>query len=142
MNGKQMAGVFVALTVAAVFITPFANVVGSSTGMQSVDTETTANIGQADDLTGYDVVDDSVVVERYNETSASNETLVEGTDYEFDNTEASLTPLESGDVQEGDTLYVSYDYRATSDSVATVSGLVPLFVVLLILVTISDKMDL
>lgn len=143
MNGRQLAAVFIAVTIAAVFLTPINTVVTGSTGVQTVTNETvTADVGNYSSVTGYDVESGSEEVIRYNESTGQNETLVEGTDYEFDYENARIKPLSGGSVDDGDTLYVSYDYQATSSTVATIGGLVPLFVALLILVTLSNKIDM
>lgn len=137
-----MAAVFIAVTVAAVFIGPISTVVTGTTGQQSVTNESlTADVGTFQDLEGYDV-DDSETVYWYNKTSGQNETLTEGTDYEFDYTEGRIKFLSGGSVSSGEDVYVSYDYQATSATVATIGGLVPLFVVLLILVKLTNKMDI
>jgi hypothetical protein len=142
MNGKQMAGLFVAVTIAAVFLTPFSTIIAGSTGVQSVqNTTVTADVGNASQLDGYDVVADSETVYRYNQSAGTNETLTAGTDYEINDAAARLRPLASGAVQDGDTLYVSYDYRATSSTVSRIAGFAPLMLALLILVTIGNKIQ-
>lgn len=143
MNGRQLATVFIAITIAAVFLTPISTVVTDSTGVQTVENETvTADVGNYSGLTGYSVDSSSEEVVWYNSTSGQNETLVEGTDYEFDYEESRIKPLSGGSVSDGETLYVSYDYQATSETVATIGSLVPLFVALLILTTLSSKIDM
>lgn len=144
-SGKKIAVLLVALTVAAVFITPISNVVSDSTGTQSVtNTSATADIGNwSDDLEGYDVESGTTTVYWYNSSSSSNETLTEGTDYEFDYDDARVKILAGNThgISDGDQLYVSYDYAATSGATSTVANLVPLFVVLLILVTIGKEVE-
>lgn len=143
MNGRQLATIFIAVTIAAVFLTPLNTVTTGSTGVQTVNNTTvTADVGNYSSLPKYDVQSGTEEVVWYNSTSGSNETLVEGTDYEFDNENARIRPLSGGSVSDGDTLYVSYDYQATSGTVATIGRLVPLFVALLILVTLTQKIDM
>lgn len=143
-SGKQIAALLVAVTIAGTLLTPIADVIGGSTGVQTVGNQTvTADVGNfSNDLEGYDVVQDSETVYRFNSTSGANESLTEGTDYEFDYDNARVKPLAAGSVEDGDTLYVAYDYQATSGTVTTVAGLVPMFVALMILVVLANRVDM
>lgn len=140
-SGRQIAALLIAVTIAATLLVPISDVVSSGTGQQTVtNTTVTADVGNySEDLEGYDVDETSETVVWYNSTSGSNETLTEGTDYEFDYQDARVKPLATGPVSDGDTLYVSYDWQATDSTVSTIAGLVPLFVALLILVKLTDK---
>jgi hypothetical protein len=142
MNGQKIAALLIGVTIAATLLTPVASTVTDNTGTQTVtNTTVTADVGNwSADLEGYNVVQTSETVYWYNSSSGANETLTEGTDYEFDYDDARVKPLSGGSVSDGDTLYVSYDYQATSGTVQTVSDLIPMFLVLLILVTIGNKL--
>lgn len=119
---------------------PFTTIVGSNTGMQTVTNETvTADVGAYATLPGYDVQTDSETVYWFNQTAGKNETLTKGTDYEFDYPGARIKPLEGGKVNESDTLYVSYDWRASSGMTATLAGFAPLFFALLILTILAKE---
>lgn len=141
VKGRTIAALLIAVTIAGTLVVPISDIVDSSTGTQTVNNTTvTADVGNySADLEGYNVVQSSETVYWYNSSSGSNETLSEGTDYEFDYDDARVKPLASSDVSDGDTLYVSYDYEATDGTVSSIAGLVPLFVVLLMLVKLSDK---
>ncbi|WP_148414921.1 hypothetical protein [Haloferax sp. KTX1] len=138
MNAKGIAAVLIAATIAATLFMPISNVVTGNTGTQSVVNETaTADVGTAVDLDGYEVVADSETV--YYDNGSGWTTATAGTDYSFDDNSASVTALSGGSIDDGAALRVSYDYQATSGSTTTITGLIPLFVALLILGVLAAK---
>jgi hypothetical protein len=137
-TGRKIAALFVAVAIAATLFGPMTAAVANSTGTQSVANETVTAAGNSYvEVTGYDVDDTSLTVERYNETSDSYETVSEGTDYEFNYSDGAIKALSGGDIGDGDELRLTYDYQATDATTTTVAGLIPLFLALLVLVTLA-----
>lgn len=137
-SGKTIAGLLVAVTIAATLFIPINDAISNSSGEVVVDDETvTADVGNAVALDGYSIIDGSETVERYNSTSDSYETVSSGTDYEIDNNQGTITALEGGAINDGDELRVSYEYEATDGTTSTVMGLIPMMLGLLILVTLA-----
>lgn len=132
----------VALAVAATLVGPFNAAVADSTGTQSVTNESvTAEIDTFVELDGYDIVTDSETVYWYNNSSSSYEEVTSGTDYEMNYDPGQIKALSGGSIGDGDELKVSYDYQATDGTTTTIAGLVPLFVVLLILGVLAAKIQ-
>jgi len=137
-DAKGIAGVLIALTIAASLFAPVASSVNSSTGVQTVTNETvTADVGNYVDVGGYDI--DSSTVTVYQPTGSAYETATQSTDYEFNTSDGSIKALSGGDIGDGETLKVSYDYQATDDTTSTVANLVPLFMALLIVGVLAGK---
>lgn len=135
----------IAVSIAAVLVLPFFNVVNGVAGSQTVDNESvtatfTGNTGDWKELRGYDV-DDSETVLWLNSSTGNYETLTEGTDYEFNYTDGAIRALSGGVVQDGDELLVSYTYQATSETTAVVLLITPLLLVLVILAAFSNQID-
>lgn len=142
VDAKKMAGVMVAVTIAAVLFSPIATVIGDNTGDQTVTNETVnANHGEYVDLTGYAIEDGSETVYEYNETSGSWETATSGTDYEMDYPPGEIQTLSGGSISDGDEIRVSYSYEATSGTTTTVLTMTPMFVALLILGTLAARVN-
>lgn len=135
-NGKLIAGTLIAMTIAAVFLTPLSTVVATSTGVVGVGNESvTIHTDEYSDLDGYDVTNNYTV-----ELEDGTE-LTEGTDYEINRTEGSITAVSgSATVSDGDTVLVTYEYNATDSTTGTIAGLVPMFAALLILGIAAAKM--
>jgi len=139
---RTIATLVIALTIAATLLTPFANIVASNSGDVDVENETvTADHDTYVDLEGYDIETNSETVWFQNGTQGSWEQASSGTDYEMNYTAGSVHALSSGDISDGEQLKVSYTYAATSGSTTTVVQLTPLFVALLILVTMASKIQ-
>lgn len=139
VSGKGIAGLMVAATIVMSMFAPIAGLVAGVQGTQSVANEqvTAANDDYVD-LDGWDVHEDSETVE-FKDGSGSWVTATEGTDYEMAYGNGSVKAVSSGAIDDGDTLRVSYDYRATEGTTAMVIGLVPLFLGLMVLGTFANK---
>lgn len=134
---KQVVLVLIAVTIGGVLFTPLASSVADNSGTVSVTNESvTADAGNYTDLDGYQIVDGSETV--YNASGAEQ---TAGTDYEMANENGSIKVLSGGSISDGETITVSYDYKATSGSTTTVVQLVPLFMALLILGVLAEKVQ-
>lgn len=141
-NTSKIAGVMIALTVAAVLLNPIAGVVNDNSGDQDVVNESvTAQHDEYVDLDGYDIETDSETVYYTNNTSGNWEAATRGTDYEMNYSAGSVQALSSGDIEDGEELKVSYTYAATDGTTTTVVSMVPLFVALLILGVIASRVQ-
>jgi len=140
-SAKEIATTLVALTIAATLFAPITTAVTSNTGVQTVDNKsvTVESVGEYQQVEGYNVDGSTLTVDWYNSSSSSYETLTEGTDYEFNDSDASIKVLTSSDVSDGNELRLTYDYQATSGSTTTVADLIPLFVALLIIGVLAAK---
>jgi len=141
-NSKAIVALIIGATIAATLFMPINAAVNDNVGTQTIENETdglTADYNTTQDLEGYNIVDGSETVERYNSTSGSWETLTAGTDYQINNEPGSIEILDTSATDAGDDIRVSYDYQATSGATTTVALLVPLFVALLVLVMLAAK---
>lgn len=139
-TGRQVAIGLIAVTIAAVLFNPFAAIVDNTAGQQSVTADTTVNYNESENLEGYDVVGSTLTVEWYNSTSSSYET-VPSSQYEFDNSSATISWESGSEVPDGADARVSYDYRSTEGATTTIVNLTPLFVGLLILGTLAARIQ-
>jgi hypothetical protein len=140
MSPRELAALALALTVAGVLFVPISGAVTDGTGIQTVTNESvTADVGNHTDLEGYDI-DGSTDTVTYTNGTGTTYTAVEGSDYELATENGSIKVLSGGNIDDGASLKVSYDYQATSGTVTTVVGLVPLFVGLLLIGTIAGKL--
>ena len=129
----DIARIAVVAVIAVSLIGPFINVVGSSSGVQAVENETvTADYDSYVELEGYSIVDGSVRVD-----DGAGETYSAGADYELNQSAGSIHALSSGNITDGQTIEVSYDYEATSGTTTTIVGLLPMFMALLVLVVMA-----
>lgn len=130
----SVAKVAVALAIAVTLVVPFASVVGGNTGEVGISESVTAEVDTYQDIEGYDI-DTS----NFTATDSGGTELTEGTDYELNATDGSVQFLSSGAVSDGDEVDLEYSYQATSGTTSTITGLLPLFVALLILVPIANE---
>jgi hypothetical protein len=138
-SGKQIAALLIGVTIAATLFTPITTSISENTGNVEVQDETlTATVGEENDLRGYDIDDGTISVEYDN--GSGYQTATEGTDYSADLDAGTITPLASGNIDDGAELRVDYDYQATSGSTTTIVGLIPLFMGLIIMVAMYAKM--
>jgi len=108
-----------------------------NTGVQSVGNESvTADVGNYTDLDGYNIKDGTVTVEN------DGTTYTEGDDYEIDYEAGELKALDSGTIEDGETLTVSYDYQASGKTTATIANLIPLVMALVGVMLFARYMDL
>lgn len=142
VSSKTIAVLMIAATIAMTLFNPVSTAIGDNTGSVTVTNETvTASPGNYTDLRGYDIDSGSETVYWYNSSSSSYEQVSSPDDYEMAYQNGSIQANSSGTIGEGDELKVSYDYQATDGTTTTVAGLVPLFLLLLILVTIAAKVQ-
>jgi hypothetical protein len=133
---SKITALVIAVTIAAVLFIPFGSIVGDSTGVQTVDNESfTAEPGTWQELDGYHIVQDSETIAYDDGTGYTN--LTQGTDYELNNTAGTVKILESSNVSSGDDVRASYDWEKLDGPADTIVGLLPLFVALLILVSLA-----
>ena len=134
-TGKVTA-VVIAATIAAVLFLPFASIVTDGTSTQSVSNETfDADPGTYQDLEKYNIVDGSETVEVDDGTGAVS---LSESEYQLNNTDGTIN-IDSGSANQNDTVTVAYDWQQTTGPTSTIVGLLPLFVALLILVTIAAE---
>lgn len=132
-----MVAVFIAVAIAAILLGPTITAVQDNTGTQTINESVTADVGNWTQLEGYQIVEDSETIE-----TTGGVTLTAGTDYEMAYENGSIMALSgSTEISDGDTLEATYDYEATSGMTTTVIGYGPLFLGLLLLVTIAAKVQ-
>jgi hypothetical protein len=140
VKAKSIVAVVISATIAMTLFSPVLATVNTTTGTQSVTNETvTAQHGEFVDLDGYDIEKGSETVYWFNETSNSYETASAGTDYELNNSVGQIKALSSGDIEDGEEIKVSYDYQASDGTTATVAGLVPTFMALLVVGIFANR---
>jgi len=121
----------VAATIAMIFLSPVVTAVNDSTGTQSVTNESvTADVGSYVELGGFNVVDGSeTVYAPDNRDNGEFNVTSEGADYEINNSDGSIKALSgSSEIDDGDTLKVTYDYEAAGQITTTVVGFVPVMI--------------
>jgi hypothetical protein len=136
--------VILAVTIGAMFLGPVATTVADSTGTQVVTNETvTADTSQYVEVDGYELVDGTVTVYGYNDTSGSYEQATEGTDYSVKLEPGSIQANSSSTlIQDGEDVKVSYDYEATTGTQTLVAGFITtLFITLLIAILGMEVAD-
>lgn len=140
VSSKSIVALVVALTIAATVFTPVVDSVNSNTGDVTVDNETaTATLDEYSDLKGFNIDETSETVEYYN--GSAWVTATEDTDYEMSYGNGSVKPLSGGDISDGDDMRVTYTYAATDGTTTTVVGMIPLFMALLMLGTLANKIQ-
>ena len=138
VSPRNAAVLAVALVIAVSLLSPINSAVMDNSGEVEVDEESfTAEVGEWQSLDGTSLVEGSEEVEYYDDGTDTWETATEGTDYEINYDNGSVQFLDAGDVSEGDDVRVSYTYEATDDMTTTIVQLIPLFVGLLLLVSIA-----
>jgi len=132
----EIARVAIVAVIGVVLFNPFVSIVDGNSGVQAVGNESvTADHDSYVELDGYDLVDGSVTVD-----NGSGTTYSEGTDYELNQSAGSIHALGGGNISDGQTIEVSYEYQSTDGTTSTIIDLLPLFLVLLILVLLAAKM--
>ena len=144
MDGRGITGLLLAVTIGAVFFVPVVDVLDQSTGDVEIENETVTNNAQFDeiyDLQGYEIEPDSETLEVWDDGDESWVTLTAGTDYEIDNEQGTIEFIDGGEVTEGDEVRASYIYQATDGIVTSIAGLLPVFLALLLLVPMANKVS-
>ena len=135
-SAKSMVAVFIAVAIAAILLGPTITAVQDNTGTQTINESVTADVGNWTQLEGYQIVENSETI-----NNSSGTTLAEGSDYEIAYENGSIKAYDTASVTDGETLNATYDYEATSGMTTTVIGYGPLFLGLLLLVTIASKVQ-
>jgi len=142
MNQNGITGLLLAVTIGAIFFVPVVDVLDSSTGQVEVqnDTVTTdVNTSAVYELQGLSVIDGSETVEVNDNGSWT--TLTAGTDYAIDAQAGEIQFSDTTDVSAGDEVRASYTYQATEGIVTSIADLLPLFLALLLLVPLANKVQ-
>lgn len=137
-----MTGLVVAITIGAVFFVPVVDVIDGSTGEVQVENETVttnASFSETYELSGDNITAGSETVEVY--SSGSWTTLTAGTDYALNEAEGTLQFSDTTDVSAGDEIRASFTYQATDGIVTSIAGLLPVFLGLLLLVPMANKIQ-
>jgi len=142
MDQNGITGLLLAVTIGAIFFVPVVDVLDSSTGEVEIENETVTNDLNTTgvyELQGNDVLDGSETVE-VNE-SGSWTTLTGGTDYAIDSTTGEIQFSDTAAVSAGDEVRATYSYQATEGIVTSIADLLPLFLALLLLVPLANKVQ-
>jgi len=137
-----MTGLVVAITIGAVFFVPVADVIDGSTGEVQAENETvTTNVSFSET---YELSDDNITagsetIEVYD--GSSWVTLTAGTDYALNDAEGTIQFSDTTDVSAGDEIRASFAYQATSGLVTSIADLLPVFLGLLLLVPMANKIQ-
>lgn len=133
VSSRQLIALAVGLVIGVSMIGVLIPVVNDNVGEQTPDNESvTANIGEWQDLEGWDIDPNSETVLNSTDTE-----LTQGTDYEMNNTAGEIKFLSTASTSDGEAMQVSYTYQASSSTATTVLDLVALFVALVLLVALS-----
>lgn len=139
-----MTGLLLAVTIGAVFFVPVVDILDNTTGEVEVENDVLTNDASFDevyDLQGFDVTPDSEIVEVWDDGTESWTTLTAGTDYEIDTDQGEIEFIDGGGVSEGDEVRASYEYQATDGIITSIAGLLPVFLALLLLVPLANKVS-
>jgi len=137
-----MTGLVVAITIGAVFFVPVVDVIDGSTGEVQVENETVttnASFTETYELSGDNITAGSETIEVYD--GSSWVTLTGGTDYALNEAEGTLQFNDTTDVSAGDEIRASFSYQATSGIVTSIADLLPVFLGLLLLVPMANKIQ-
>jgi len=138
---EKVVGITVAVAIALIFLGPVSAAVADNTGTANDTENITVQTGEYVDLGGYDLVDGTVSVERYNATTESFESTTEGTDYELNQSDGSVQALSSGAFSDGETARVGYEYEASGGLASTVAAFVPTMLGLLAFVAVAREVQ-
>ena len=144
MDGRGMTGLLLAVTIGAVFFVPVVDILDNTTGEVEVENDVLTNDASFDevyDLQGFDVTPDSEIVEVWDDGTESWTTLTAGTDYQIDTDQGEIEFIDGGGVSEGDEVRASYEYQATDGIITSIAGLLPVFLALLLLVPLANKVS-
>lgn len=142
MDGNGITGLLLAVTIGAIFFVPVVDIIDGSTGEVEVDNSTvTNNVGfnETYDLRGQNISAGSETIEVYDNGSGSWTTLTSGTDYTLDEDAGEIEFSDTTDLDAGDEVRASYLYQATDGIVTSISGLLPVFLALMLLVPLANK---
>lgn len=137
-----MTGLLLAVTIGAVFFVPVVDVIDNTTGEVEIENETVTTNTSFDEtyeLRGDNITADSETIEVDN--GSSWVTLTAGTDYALNEEEGTIQFNDTTDVSAGDEIRASYTYQATDGIVTSIAGLLPVFLALLLLVPMANKIQ-
>ena len=137
-----MTGLLLAVTIGAIFFVPVVDVIDNTTGEVQIENETvTTNASFTDtyELSGDNITAGSETIEV--DSSSSWVTLTAGTDYALNEGEGTIQFSDTTDVSTGDEIRASFTYQATDGIVTSIAGLLPVFLALLLLVPMANKIQ-
>jgi len=137
-----MTGLLLAVTIGAIFFVPVVDVIDNTTGEVEIENETVttnASFDETYELRGDNITADSETIEV--NSSGSWTTLTAGTDYALNEGEGTIQFNDTTDVSAGDEIRASYTYQATDGIVTSIAGLLPVFLALLLLVPMANKIQ-
>lgn len=137
----KVVGITVAVAIALIFLGPVSGAVADNTGTANETENVTVQTGEYVDLGGYDLVDSTVTVERYDSATDSFESTTEGTDYELNLSDGELQALSSGAFNDGETARVEYEYEASGGLTTTVAAFIPTMLGLLAFVAVARQVQ-
>jgi len=143
MDGKGMTGLVIAITIGAVFFVPVVDVINNTTGEVEIENETVttnASFSETYELRGDNITADSETIEVVN-SDGTFTTLTAGTDYALNEEAGTIQFSDTTDVSAGDEIRASYTYQATDGIVTSIAGLLPVFLALLLLVPMANKIQ-
>ena len=137
-----MTGLLLAVTIGAIFFVQVVDVIDNTTGEVQIENETvTTNASFTDtyELSGDNITAGSETIEV--DSSSSWVTLTAGTDYALNEGEGTIQFSDTTDVSTGDEIRASFTYQATDGIVTSIAGLLPVFLALLLLVPMANKIQ-
>jgi len=143
MDGKGMTGLLLAVTIGAVFFVPVVDVIDNTTGEVEIENETvTTNVSFSEtyELRGDNITAGSETIEVVN-SDGTFTTLTAGTDYALNEADGTIQFSDTTDVSTGDEIRASFTYQATDGIVTSIAGLLPVFLALLLLVPMANKIQ-
>jgi len=143
MDGKGMTGLLLAVTIGAVFFVPVVDVIDNTTGEVEIENETvTTNVSFSEtyELRGDNITAGSETIEVVN-SDGTFTTLTAGTDYALNEADGTIQFSDTTDVSTGDEIRASFTYQATHGIVTSIAGLLPVFLALLLLVPMANKIQ-
>lgn len=142
MDSNGITGLLLAVTIGAIFFVPVVDVLDSSTGEVEIENETVTtntSFDQTYELRGDNVTAGSETIEVND--GGTWTTLTAGTDYALNEGEGTIQFQDGTALSSGDEVRASYAYQATSGIVTSIANLLPLFLALLLLVPLANKVQ-
>lgn len=137
-----MTGLVIAITIGAVFFVPVVDVINNTTGEVEIENETVttnASFSETYELRGDNITAGSETIEVND--GGTWTTLSAGTDYALNEEAGTIQFSDTTDVSAGDEIRASFRYQATSGIVTSIADLLPVFLGLLLLVPMANKIQ-
>lgn len=137
-----MTGLVIAITIGAVFFVPVVDVINNTTGEVEIENETVttnASFSETYELRGDNITAGSETIEVND--GGTWTTLSAGTDYALNEEAGTIQFSDTTDVSAGDEIRASFTYQATDGIVTSIAGLLPVFLALLLLVPMANKIQ-